>query len=274
MVIQTHGFHSTAFVPEGASASGYAAQPLAARGRLVLQMDYVAMRGDAGGQREGPSAMRSFEAAVDYLDSLGLIDRTKVGLIGWSATYYHVQYARTHSQHKFVAAMITDGIDMSYLQYLIFQPTRPLMAAKATTSHEALVNGDPPLGRALQTWLERAPDFNLDRLRTPLRITALQPPALLEEWEVYAGLLLQHKPVEMLYLPDGAHGLVKPQERLTSQQGTVDWFGFWLLGEESADPAKGDEYARWRDLRELQRLQQAAGDSATPPDSSERHTRQ
>ncbi len=227
------------------------------------------MRGDAGGSREGPSAMRSFEAAVDYLDSLGLVDRTKVGLMGWSATCYHVQYTLTHSQYKFAAAMITDGIDMSYLQYLIFQPTRPLMAAKATTSHEALVNGGPPVGRLLQTWLERAPDFSLDRVRTPLRIMALQPPALLEEWEVYAGLLLQHKPVEMVYLPDGEHGLVKPQERLTSQQGAVEWFAFWLLGQESADSAKRDQYARWRELREVQSLQQAPGDTAAPPHSSE-----
>jgi len=29
-----------------------------------------------------------------------------------------------------------------------------------------------------------------------------------------------------------------------SQQGNVDWFRFWLKGEEDPDPAKAEQYAR------------------------------
>ena len=43
--------------------------------------------------------------------------------------------------------------------------------------------------------------------------------------------------------------LVKPWERLTSQQGVVDWWRFWLQGYEDPDPAKADQYARWHTLR-------------------------
>jgi hypothetical protein len=32
----------------------------------------------------------------------------------------------------------------------------------------------------------------------------------------------------------------------------VDWFRFWLKGEEDPDPAKVEQYARWRELRNLQ----------------------
>jgi hypothetical protein len=39
---------------------------------------------------------------------------------------------------------------------------------------------------------------------------------------------------------------------MASQGGTVDWFRFWLQGEEDPDPAKAEQYARWRELRELQ----------------------
>jgi hypothetical protein len=38
---------------------------------------------------------------------------------------------------------------------------------------------------------------------------------------------------------------------MTSQQGNVDWMVFWLKGEEDSDPAKADQYARWRELRKL-----------------------
>jgi hypothetical protein len=39
---------------------------------------------------------------------------------------------------------------------------------------------------------------------------------------------------------------------MISQQGNVDWFCFWIKGEEDPDPAKAEQYARWRELRKLQ----------------------
>jgi hypothetical protein len=36
------------------------------------------------------------------------------------------------------------------------------------------------------------------------------------------------------------------------QGGAVDWFRFWLKGEEDPDPAKAEQYARWRGLKKLQ----------------------
>ncbi len=259
LVIQTHDFDSTRFAPEGASSTGYAAQPLAAHGVFVLQIGTDGMRGDGTTPREGPSAMAGFESAVDYLDSLGLIDRTRVGLHGWSRTSYHVKYTLIHSRYPFAAATVADGVDFSYIQYLLLEPTWVGVRADRRHGTEAeLINDGPPFGRTLDVWRERAPGFTLDQVRTPLRITALRPPALLEEWEFYAGLVLQHKPVEMLYLPDGAHSLVKPQERLTSEQGAVDWFCFWLKGEEDPDPVKREQYTRWHELRRLQDQPQAS----------------
>jgi len=37
-------------------------------------------------------------------------------------------------------------------------------------------------------------------------------------------------------------------DRLTSQGGAVDWFRFWLKGEEDPDPGKASQYARWRSM--------------------------
>ena len=75
---------------------------------------------------------------------------------------------------------------------------------------------------------------------------------ILSEWEWFAGLSRLGKPVDLIYLPDGSHILVKPWERMVSQQGAVDWFRFWLKGEEDLDPAKAEQYTRWRELRKLQ----------------------
>ncbi len=50
-------------------------------------------------------------------------------------------------------------------------------------------------------------------------------------------------------LQDGAHILMKPLERMVSQQGNVDWFCFC---EENPDPAEARQYARWHELHKLQ----------------------
>lgn len=66
------------------------------------------------------------------------------------------------------------------------------------------------------------------------------------------------KPTELLnFYPEGVHTLVKPGQRMTSQQTTVDWFRFWINGEEDPDPAKGEQYAHWRELRKLQQASEA-----------------
>jgi len=197
--------------------------------------------------------MEDFEAAIDHLDSLGLIDRSRVGLIGFSRTCFHVLYTLTHSRRPIAAAALTDGVDLSYLQYMLFENTRP--GSGDRLDEYTPMNGGPPWGKNFDLWRERAPGFNLDRVSAPLRLEAIGVASVLEEWEPYAGLVLQHKPVELFVIPEGTHLLVKPWERLASSQGNADWFRFWLKGEEDLDPAKADQYARWRELRKLQQQQ-------------------
>jgi len=83
-------------------------------------------------------------------------------------------------------------------------------------------------------------------------VVALGRPSVLVMWEWFCGLLLQDKPVEFIEIPDGDHLLRKPWQRRVAMQGVVDWFSFWLKGEEDLDPAKAEQYARWRELRKLQ----------------------
>ena len=57
----------------------------------------------------------------------------------------------------------------------------------------------------------------------------------------------------------------KPWERMISQQGNMDRFCFWLKGEEDPDPAKAEQYARWRELRTLQEEnEKKSGATKTP----------
>src|SRR5258707_11786504 len=135
---------------------------------------------------------------------------------------------------------MADGVDFSYMQSMLYFDYEGDINS---------VNGGPPLGEHLSQWLKSAPGFNADKIRTPLRLEADTPMSFLSQWEVYAGLKMQRKPVELVYIPDGEHPLVKPWERMTSQQGNVDWFSFWLMDQEDPDPAKADQYDSWRKMR-------------------------
>ena len=71
-------------------------------------------------------------------------------------------------------------------------------------------------------------------------------------WQPYAALRYLHKPVDLIMLNTDEHVLTNPAIRMAAQGGSVDWFRFWLQDYEDPDPAKVEQYARWRDLRQLQ----------------------
>jgi len=245
LVIQTHAWVPDRFWIDGPWPTAFAAQALAGHGFFVLQVVESAWRlADTPG--EAPSAMSDYESAIDYLDGRGLIDRNLVGIIGFSRTCYYVTQMLAFSKYRIAAAVIADGVDADYFQYFAISNANPDIAAES----EAL-NGGAPFGDALSSWVNRVSAFHMDRVRAPVRIQALGPESLLLEWNWFSGLSALGKPVDMVYLPNGTHILQKPWDRMVSQQGDVDWFCFWLKGEENSDSANAQQYKRWRELRSL-----------------------
>lgn len=243
LVIQTHLWTRDKFWIDGPWTTAFAAQPLAGKGILVLQVDES--EEDFGKIQEIHREAAIFDAAIDYLDRKGLIDPQRVGIIGFSRTCLFVEYALTHSNHHFRAAALADGVDDGYFQYLMFANSSPVL-----TQYTEWANGGKPFGDGLDSWKKRASGFNLQRVTAPVRIMARNPESLLLEWEWFAGLTLLQKPVELVYIQDGAHILQKPWDRMVSQQGNVDWFAFWLKGDEDSDPEKTEQYVRWRQMRQ------------------------
>lgn len=246
VVIQTHGWITNRFWMDGPFTTAFAAQALAGKGFFVLQDDSPDWRFLVT-SKEAPRAMAAYEGAIDYLDRRGLIDRNRAGITGFSRTYWYVTYTLTHSKYHFAAAVLAEGTDYSYFQYVAFSNAEPELAAEFEQ-----VFGGPPYGKRQPQWLKQSPGFLMDKIEAPLRIQTLGPTSILADWHWYSGLSRLGKPVEMIYIPDGKHILEKPWDRLISQQGDVDWFCFWLKGEEDHDPTKAEQYKRWRELRSLQ----------------------
>jgi hypothetical protein len=245
LVIQTHGFDPSRFWIDGPWSSAFAAQPLAAKGFLVLQVGGSTNPEDdtkyVDTTEEGPYEMAAYEGAIEFLVGRGMVDRNRIGIIGFSRTVYTVKYTLTHSKFRFLAATVADGIDAGYFSYIQFP--------NETYEH---LNGGAPFGQTLQLWLKNSPGFNLDKVQTPIRIEAYSTYTLLGAWEWFAGLSRLGKPVDFMYLPHGTHILMNPGDRMASQEGDVDWFAFWLKGEDDPDPQKRERYARWHHLGSIQ----------------------
>jgi dipeptidyl aminopeptidase/acylaminoacyl peptidase len=250
LVIQTHGFSASEFRPSGVFPTAFAARALAATGIVVLQT----ATGVAGANcaivtpEEGPCAIAMLESAANQLVSDGLVDRERIGIIGFSRTCFYAMEMLTTGSLHLKAASVTDGVMEDYFQYIL-NPDR------ASGESNSMI-GAPPFGDGLQLWLKSSPGFNLDKITAPLLVVGEGPVSLLFMWQPYAGLRYLHKPVDLIMLNTGEHVLTNPAVRMESQGGTVDWFRFWLKDEEDPDPAKAGQYARWRESRELQKKTQ------------------
>ena len=150
---------------------------------------------------EAPQQMGVYERAIDYLDGLGIIDRTR----------RHYWFRSNGLQCRIYADPFLlplwrghcgDGFDGGYIQYLV----NPYAKRDSNT-----VNGGDPFGPAFELWRVRSPSFTVDRLRTPIRLEGHGGiGSVIGNWEWYAKLILLDRPVDLLYLPDGTHLLVKP----------------------------------------------------------------
>jgi len=67
--------------------------------------------------QEYETELSGYEGGIKYLYEIGMIDRSRVSLIGWSRTCLHLKYPISHS-NAFAAAAIADGVDGGYYQYM------------------------------------------------------------------------------------------------------------------------------------------------------------
>ncbi|MGH8176773.1 MAG: alpha/beta hydrolase family protein [Steroidobacter sp.] len=197
---------------------------------------------------EKDAVVAALEDVIDALDRTGLIDRKKVALVGFSRTGMYVHTFITFSAYPIVAATVADSVAMTPYCYAILMGL-PYPSMLEFEREDQI--GAPFWGSGLRNWQDRSYLFHLDRIRTPIRYESHgEAPSC--NWDSFAILKRMNRPVEMISFPRASHNLQRPFERLSSQQGNVDWLTFWLKGYEDPDPQKGDQYVRWRALRKQQ----------------------
>jgi hypothetical protein len=225
----------------------YLAQPLAGRGVAVLQIEELSMPGVSYTWREAPAQMAAYEAAIEMLVQQGIVDRTRVGIMGFSSLGWTIQYIVSQSDFPYAAAIAADCKDGSLLQ-------SAMMSWRANYGSD--LNGTSPFGPGMKEWLERSPALSAERVRTPIQFqTHTASPSfgiVLWMWEMFSRLRALKSPTEHYVLPDihhGTHGLQNPTQILGAQGRALDWWLFWLKDEEDGNAHKAAQYAAWRQLK-------------------------
>ena len=195
---------------------------------LVLKPNYRGSTGrgqaftELNKENLGVGDLWDLESAIDYLDSLGIIDTTRVGCMWWSQGGYISAFATTHSD-RFTATSVGAGISDWYTYHI--SNDIPYF----TTDY---LSGTPFKDRSL--YVKTAPMSAIAKAKTPTLIqhgAKDQRVPLSNATELYRGLKDMHVPVELFIYPEMAHPITKPRENRAVMHQNLTWFSHYLLGE-------------------------------------------
>lgn len=242
LVIQTHGFAESRFFRVGYADTANSGRALASRGIVVLQVQEAEPNINDPPIRISEVGLDVYLSAIDVLAEQRLIDPTRVGISGYSFSGITVANSITIAPERFAAAAIANADPLTMTGYFSY------VDGPNQGSTERYFVGTGPFGDGMQRWIDISPSMSTHTIAAPVLISAADPWHLLSLWDFYAALRYQKLPVELQYIRSGKHNITKPLHRLAHQEMLVDWFDFWLNGHEVPDPAKANQYGRWREM--------------------------
>jgi dipeptidyl aminopeptidase/acylaminoacyl peptidase len=183
------------------------------------------------------------ESAIRQLASEGRIDRGRVGMGGLSFGSEVTMWTLIHSDLITAASMASPTTSPMYY----------LLGSNIGEPFLSLLRKNWQLGAPDETpaqWRQISPTLNLAKLRAPI---LMQFP----EQEYMHGLdyaipLMRSDRADVYVFPNEPHNKFQPRHKLAAYVRNLDWFRFWLEGYEDPEPAKAEQYARWRSMRSSQ----------------------
>ncbi|MDI4634153.1 S9 family peptidase [Pelomonas sp. V22] len=212
----------------------YPADIWAARGALLLKVNY---RGSAGygekfrrlNERNlGVGDAWDVVSGVDHLVAQGLVDKDRVGSMGWSQGGFISAFLGT-ATNRFVAVSMGAGIsDWATYYYNTDIP-------QFTINYFGANPVDDP-----EIYRKTSPAGYLKEARTP---TLIQHGELdkrvpiANAYQLRQALEDRSVPVEMIVYKGFGHGITKPKSARAQMQHNLDWFNHWIFKDPLPDYA-------------------------------------
>jgi dipeptidyl aminopeptidase/acylaminoacyl peptidase len=248
----------------GASGNENPIQLFAAQGFAVLSLDIGRLRNRRPKDfqdrlMEWTSPTASLEMAVEKLRAMGIIDPSKVGMCGFSHGAEILEYAISHTDLFHAAVESGPGARDPFFYYLSGDAWQKNFAKFGL--------GGWPEGKSQQNWKELGASLNADRITTPLLMNSPDS-EYLANLALYSSLRQLQTPVELFIYAGELHVKTQPKHRYEIYERNLDWFKFWLKGEEDSAPGKAPQYMRWRSLRKEVEQRQNRESPSVPTNNS------
>jgi dipeptidyl aminopeptidase/acylaminoacyl peptidase len=199
-----------------------------AKGALILEPNY---RGSAGyGEKFRALNVRNLGvgdawdvlSGVDHLVALGLADKERMGVMGWSQGGYISAFLATHERQIFKAISVGAGIS-NWMTYYVNTDIHPF-----TRQYLKATPWDDPA-----IYAKTSPMTYIKQAKTPTLIqhgefdTRVPTP---NAYELYQGLQDVGVPVKLIIYKGFGHGLNKPKAARAAMEHNWEWFEKYIWG--------------------------------------------
>lgn len=214
-------------VPYG-STGYYPIDAFLAKGALVLEPNY---RGSAGyGEKFRSLNVRNLGigdawdvlSGIDALVAQGLVDKDRVGSMGWSQGGYISAFLTTRHADRFKALSVGAGIS-DWMTYYVNTDIHPF-----TRQYLRATPWDDP-----KIYADTSPMTYIKQAKTPTLIQHGEDDARVpipNAFQLYQGLRDQNVPVQLSIFKGFGHGLTKPKANRGAMQQNLDWFSKYVWG--------------------------------------------
>jgi dienelactone hydrolase len=205
--------------------SAYNTTNFTSNGYFVFRPDIVYETNEPG-----MSAVNCVVPAVEAVLKTGMIDQSKVGLMGHSWGAYQTSYLITQTdlfKAACAGAPLTDMISMSLSIY--WNSGTPDQKIFETSQGRF----DGPWYERTQEHIRNSPMFNASKIKAPLLVAFGDKDGAVD-WhqgiEMYGTMRRMEKPHVMLVYADENHSLAKRENQIDYQRKQREWFDHYLLG--------------------------------------------
>jgi dipeptidyl aminopeptidase/acylaminoacyl peptidase len=212
--------------------SYYPKEIWAAKGALILEPNYRGSPGYGEKVRSllmrnlGPGPFSDIISGVDYMISTGMIDKDRVGIMGWSFGGYITAFAGTNSD-RFKAISVGAGVT-DWRTYDTGSDMRWLARGYLGATPFA----DPEIYR------RNSPISFIRQAKTPTLIDHgdVDPRVPIDNaYQLFQGLIDQGVPVRFYIYKNTAHGIGRPKTLRAVMEHNLTWFNHYIWGESDVD---------------------------------------